>query len=158
VATVVTKDSITVRYLNWPPKTFPVCEALARGQFQTWPRIAPGVARPYTPSATSLYRLTDVKVGDWVNIRYARIGGKDVCDHISINKRPGGKVPPLPEEAEDLLRPPPIGPADPPYIPYHEKRQAYWDCLDEGIPIPAHFPEHWRKTFLPKAPPPRPKL
>ncbi|HUR54088.1 MAG TPA: hypothetical protein VMZ71_08145, partial [Gemmataceae bacterium] len=73
--------------------------------------------------------------------------GKVICDHINISKRPGGKVPPLPKEAEDLMRTTAYT-----YIPYHERMQAHLDLVERGIPYPAHFP--YRR--FPVAPPPRP--
>ena len=41
--TAVTKDSITIRYMNWTPKTFAVSDTLARGDFSMQPRY--GYAR-----------------------------------------------------------------------------------------------------------------
>ena len=38
---------------------------------------------------------------------YVVIDGAVTCDHICIQKRPGGRMPPLPKEAEDLRRLPP---------------------------------------------------
>lgn len=153
VATAVTKDSITIRYKNWKPKTFPVSAVLARGDFQLYPRIGPGL-RPYKPMESAMYRLTDVKVGDWVNIYYAHIDGKNICDHINIGKRPGGKIPPLPKEAEELLMPTIRDKFDPPYIPSHERVQAYWDVVDEGHAWPK---KHGPLPICPQAPPPREK-
>lgn len=143
VTTAVTKDSITIRYKDWEPRTFPVNDLPARGDFQMYPRIG---ARLYKPGASWMYPLTDVKVGDWVHILYAQVEGKVICDHIAIKKRPGGKMPPLPKEAEDLMRTTAYR-----YIPYHEKMDALWNLQDNGIPYPAHFPVR----HFPEAPPPR---
>jgi hypothetical protein len=144
VCTGVTKDSITVQYKDWKPRTFPVNDVLARGDFQMYPRIG---RPPYRPRESCMYPLTDVKVGDWVNLKCARVDGKVICDHINISKRPGGKVPPLPKEAEDLMRTTAYE-----YIPYHEQMDALWNLQDHGIPYPAKFGV--RRKF-PEAPPPR---
>lgn len=151
VVTAVTKNSITVRYKNWPPREFAASDVLARGEVPMHPRL--GYARgKYYVGASSMYRLTDVRVGDWVMISYAYINKKSICDHISITKRPGGKVPPLPAEAEALMWTA-TAPGHPPYIPYHERMQARWDLEDKGLPYPAKFGD--RREF-PVAPPPRP--
>lgn len=136
-----------------PPKRFAVSEALAAGRVPKDPRPGSG-RRPYFVGAPDMYRLTDVKVGDHVSIIYARVGGVDICDHIRITKRPGGRVPPLSEEAENLRRiklPPEIEPPGP-YIRYDERMNAYWDLEDKGIPYPEKFGRHRR---FPVAPMPR---
>lgn len=148
VVTEVTKDSITIQWVNTPgekPKKFAVSETLAAGKFSKYPRVredpngnpalpAPTMPRPVMPEY--MYRLADVKVGDCVGIFYARIGGVDICDHISICRRPGGEVPPLPKEAEDIRCRPELqklrkrlkdaGLPVTKYVPYHEWINAYW--------------------------------
>jgi hypothetical protein len=121
-----------------------------------------------------MYRLTDVKVGDTLLIYYSHLGGVDICDHIRITKRPGGRMPTLPKEAEDLLNPEEVHKARmaatkakhpdwpdpkplPPgyfgtYIPYNEYWDAYWDLEDKGIPYPEKF---GKKRRWPVAPMPR---
>ena len=162
--TELTKDAITIQLPNKKvkPKTFPVSETLAAGKSPMEPRVIPGL-RVYRVSPSSMYRLTDVKVGDVVLIHYARLGGTDICDHISIVKRPGGLVPPLPAEAEELMKPSPSPPwaKDPlraRYIPYHEQMNAYWDLEDRGIPYPEKFREHrrWPVAPAPREAKPRP--
>lgn len=101
------------------------------------------------------YRLEDVKVGDQVGIIYAHIGDADICDHICINKRPGGRVPPLPEGAvvpKRYLPNLPKGFVPLSSIPYHERMNAYWDLEDKGIPYPEKFGTYRR---WPVAPMPR---
>lgn len=143
--TEVTKDSITIQWVNSPnqkPKKFAASETLAAGKVPTERRVRPGTAPP--PGGPSrlmpeyMYRLSDVKVGDCVGIFYARIGGLDICDHIRISRRPGGEVPPLPEEAEKRRderevwkaqnpgKPLPDDLANSRYLPYHEWINAYW--------------------------------
>jgi hypothetical protein len=159
--TAVGKTSITVQFPNpkLKPKTFSVSEVLAAGQIPMAPRPRPNPRgnNNYYVGPTSMYRLTDVKEGDWVMIHYARIDGSDICDHVCIEKRPGGRVPPLSDEAEELMRPAPSPPwAKNPlrarYIPYHERMNAYWDLEDRGIPYPEKFGTERR---FPVAPAPR---
>jgi hypothetical protein len=139
--TEVTKATITIL---WPgqmePKTFTMSETLASGGFATRGRLRPdGTAPSRFPSYR--YRLKDVKVGDHVNIDFAHLAGADICDAICILKRPGGRVPPLPEGAEN-----PNAHMDLPpeirfrlTIRYHEWQNAYWDLEEKGIPYPEKF-------------------
>jgi hypothetical protein len=137
IVTEVTKDSITVRCGEEKPKRFAVSDVLAAGKISNAPR--PGY--PYFVPTFDQYRLTDVKVGDWVNLRYARVDGVDVCDHICIEKRPGGLVPPLPDGVETPPLPFPPELKLPPrvWIRYHDWQNAHWDFEDRGIPYPAKF-------------------
>jgi hypothetical protein len=139
--TEVTKDSITVRWPGEQPKKFAVSAALAAGEIPKEPRLLPGMKQPYTVRDCLRYRLTDVAVGDEVWIAYAHLGDEDICDHICINKRPNGLVPPLPEGAEAPRRYAAEIKKRKPYlfIPYHEKMNAYWDLEDHGIPYPEKF-------------------
>lgn len=149
IVTAVTKDSITIKWVNTPgvkPKKFAVSETLAAGQVPKDRRVMdnpdrnpalppPRMDRPVDPEY--MYRLTDVRVGDCVGIIYACINGVDICDHICIGRRPGGDVPPLPKEAEDLRdwrkawmartgQRLPDWMLKTPHVPYHEQRNAYW--------------------------------
>jgi hypothetical protein len=142
VVTEVTKDSITIQWVNSfgeKPKKFAVSETLAAGKVPIERRVRAGFARPGNPMMPEyMYRLTDVRVGDCVGIFYARIDGVDICDHIRIWRRPGGEVPPLPRKAEDLRderevwkknnpgRPLPKLLATQKYVPYHEWINNYW--------------------------------
>lgn len=157
LVTELTKDSITIQFdrqKDRKPKTFQVSETLAAGKIPMEPRMynSPVGPRRYLVFPDEMYRLTDVKVGDWVGTRYARVNGVDICDHISIHKRPGGRVPPLPEEAETLLKPTAPGLLAR-YIPYHEMKNARWDLEDKGIPYPEKFGEHrrWPVAPMPRA-------
>ena len=142
----IAKDSITIQFATDKPKRFPVSETLAAGKVPKEPTPIPGRRDPYLVPASKMYRFTDVKVGDWVAISYSSIGGVVTCDHICIQKRPGGRIPPLPDEAEALRR------KAPNYIPYHEYWNAYWDLEDKGIPFPEKF--GYMRRF-PVAPMPR---
>lgn len=154
--TALDKDSITVQFpaKGVKPRRFPVSETLAMGNVPKVPRPIPGRRQAYLLVGSDMYRLTDVKVGDLIVIMYSQIDGHSICDHIRIQKRPGGLVPPLPDEAEWLLRPKPLPPGFPqnPYIPYHECMNAYWDLKDKGIPYPEKFGPNRR---FPMAPMPR---
>jgi hypothetical protein len=150
--TALTKDSITIQFHNKKvkSKTFPVSETLAAGKIPMEPRLMPGLRGPrdYFVCSSYMYRLTDVKVGDWVNIAYAHLGDTDICDHIKIVKRPGGRVPPLSDEAEE--RDTPKSPVlRKKYIPYHEATNAYWDLEDKGIPYPEKFGEDRKWPIAP---------
>jgi hypothetical protein len=140
VVTELTKESITIQFGSEKPKRFAVSETLAAGQVPKDPRPIPGRRKPYPVMASEMYRLTDVRVGDWVAISYSSVTGIITCDHICIQKRPGGRVPPLPDEAEALRggKPRPGSPKRL-YIPYHEWINAYWDLEDKGIPFPEKF-------------------
>jgi hypothetical protein len=152
--TEITKNSITIQWIatkGEKPKTFAVSETLAAGKIPMEPRLRPGQTSGNTVRPWCMYRLTDVKVGDTVDILYAHLSGADICDHICIKKRPGGRVPPLPEEAEKLRNRVEIwkaenpGEALPPWLrDYKHIRcdewfNAYWDLEDKGIPYPEKF-------------------
>jgi hypothetical protein len=157
--TEITKDSITIQGPGEKPKKFPVSETLAAGKIPMKARPIPGRERqPYSVTAADMYRLTDVKVGDRVDIKYSSLSGVITCDHICIKKRPGGRVPPLPEEAEALRKPTPVPGLvdqkviDARHIRYDEWVNAYWDLEDKGIPYPEKFGDFRR---WPEAPMPR---
>ena len=152
MVTDVTKTAITIQWAKEPPKEFALSVDLLVGRVPKKPNPLPGKAQGYTVPPMFMYPLADVKVGDVVAIYYTHLGKLDICDHISIQKRPGGRVPPLPQEAEDLLNtaaimkaklPPgtPLPPSlrDAVHIPYHEKQNAHWDLVDKGIPYPEKF-------------------
>jgi hypothetical protein len=141
IVTGVTRDSITIQRPGEPPKQLAVSAVLASGGVPKDPRPTGRPGPPYRVLEPYMYRLTDVRIGDWVMIRYSRVGGVDTCDHIQIVKRPGGQVPPLPPGVKEPFR-----------IPYHERQNAYWDLEDKGIPYPEHF-KHLRRW--PVAPMPR---
>lgn len=140
--TEVTKNSITIEWPGEKPKKFSVSETLASGGFSVNSRT-----RSSTVFPPFCYRFTDVKVGDRVDIRFAYLDGVSICDHIRIDKRPGGRVPPLPEGAENLKTP-----SGRTLIPYHERMNALWDLEDKGIPYPEKFGKNRR---FPLAPMPR---
>jgi hypothetical protein len=155
--TEVTKDSVTVQFdgqKDRKPRTFRVSETLAAGKTAMYPRLTFDRPDGYAVGLSVRYRLSDVKVGDWVIIIYARVDGVYICDHIGIQKRPGGRVPPLPDEAEEEClawrrKYPGLVPE---YIRYHEYWNAYWDLEDKGIPYPEKFGKNRR---WPAAPMPR---
>src|SRR5262245_37936298 len=131
--TEITKTSVSVQESkDQKPRTFAVSETLAAGKVPMKPReivipnhrVVPGGL--YVPP-TFMYRLTDVKVGDRVAIFYAQVGGEDICDHICILKRPGGRVPPLPKEAENLMNPAEMWKAENPGKPLSPFMQEWQD-------------------------------
>lgn len=65
-----------------PPKLFHASEVLASGKY-----AKDGVTR-------GLHLLTDVKKGDRVSILHSRVEGVDICETVTIDRRPGGRVPP----------------------------------------------------------------
>lgn len=165
VAWAVEKNTITLKGLEEQPKTFILSEPLAKGEIPKHSRA--GLNKYFVPP-WAMYRVSDVKVGDWLIIYYARLGDLDICDQISISKRPGGRVPPLPTEAENLLRPEGVAKANNPnaseellaelrkrpHIEYHEWRNAHWDLVDKGIAYPEKFGDY---RMFPVAPMPREK-
>jgi hypothetical protein len=72
------------------------------------------------------YRPADVMVGDVVHLGCSPTDEKNpVCHKISIMRRPGGKVPPVPDGARFGAR-----------REWHEHCQAYQDFLEKGTPLP----------------------
>ena len=134
----VTKDSITLRpWDGGKPRQFVASARLAAG----------GPRRSTVP----YHHLSDVKVGDYVEISLKRSDGVDICDAIEIERRPGGKIPPA-QYPPNMTRPPAGWP--------HETRQAHWDWEEKGIPIPAQFLSDGRAPWTnppypPVAPMPR---
>jgi hypothetical protein len=170
--TEVAKDSITIQWVvnrvasrDVKPKRFPVSETLAAGLVPIEPRPRPDGKGKYLVLPSDMYRLQDVKVGDGVSILYARLGGVDICDHIAIWKRPGGRIPRLPEEAEEIRKAERLSAFDflpkaelkkieDSYIRHDEYWNAYWDLEEKGIPFPEKFGGNRR---WPVAPMPREK-
>ena len=107
---------IVLRVKDQPIRTFKFTDDLAAG------KVAPGLA------AGDSYRPQDVKVGDVVYIRYDRIVGDETCKQIMITERPGGLVPPSPNDRGDVKG-----------IKYHEWRNAQNDFDIRGIPLPDRF-------------------
>jgi hypothetical protein len=86
------------------------------------------------------YRITDVRLGDRLIVGYRRDAkGVWSCDHITIIRRPGGKVPPAPFDMHpkfDGYR-------------WHEYCQALQDFEEKGTPIPAKFLPGYRDKIAP---------
>jgi hypothetical protein len=132
VVVAVGKDSITIDGgctidgNNRPRTTYPVSAVLAAG----------GVDR--NGIASEVYRLSDVRVGDKVDLFGHRVNGICTCTRISIRRRPGGRVPPS-QDSETWAR-----------FRYHEYANALQDFEEKGIPVPDRF-----KPKPPPNPPPR---
>ena len=112
--TELTRDTITLRLNTEELRSFPVGMILRSGGF--WEGEHPRT-----------YRLVDVKVGDRVSITCLKLNEELRCETICIQRRPGGRVPPCPDEKPDSL------------LKWHERANAYQDFEEQGIPLPARF-------------------
>jgi hypothetical protein len=133
---VTTPDGLVHEILinEQPLRTYEVCEALELGVF------AENMIDMYT------YRISDVKVGDIVQLRFLQSDYYiNVIHGICIYRRPGGKIPPAPGEKDKQG------------IRYHERMQARQDWEEKSIPIPMKFlsPKDKRERIAP-APHPKP--
>lgn len=156
IVTEITRETISVR-VDLPgqvAKRFKLSPTLAAGQPALYPRPLPSRPQLYTVHNGDTYRIADVRVGDHVVVRYSSINGAIECDHVRIIKRPGGRVPPIPDEADALFRPKQRDPRRPAplWFPHHEVVNAHLDLEERGIPFPEHFGPYRR---FPVAPPPR---
>lgn len=106
-------------HAEWPDKKFLLVEELADGNYIQG------------ASAERTYRITDVNVGDWVEIDYCRRNGVDICKTISIHRRPGGRVPPAPGEKADEFR------------KYHEQANADQEWEEKRVA----YPERYRPSY-----------
>ena len=109
----VTKDSILMTLEKGVPKTFPMHDFLAAGK----------VHKLVTPANS--YLLSDVKVGDIVDLRTFVENKVTYCVSICIWERPGGLIP--------------AGQVVEKKQPYYEWRNAYIAFRDKGTPIPDHL-------------------
>ncbi|MBX9580931.1 MAG: hypothetical protein K2X87_11535, partial [Gemmataceae bacterium] len=113
--TLANGDIRPVRRRDMPAREFPADEVLAAGGFS--PQV----------TACSSYRLSDVRVGDlvFIEVRYDR--DEPVCWAISIERRPGGRVPVAPGQKPDDN------------IKHHEVMNTYQDWEERGIPLPDKY-------------------
>ena len=98
-----------------PPKTFVLSALLAAGRASD------------SLGASHAYRFADVKVGDQVRIDCSRVDGLDFCDHICIDRRSGGRVPPAPGDDHDTR------------FQWHNRCNALQDWEEFRIPVPDEF-------------------
>ncbi|MBX9627559.1 MAG: hypothetical protein K2X82_27405 [Gemmataceae bacterium] len=124
-----------LRPADTTPRRFLAGLALADGQWE------PG-AQP-----AESYRLADVRVGDWVGLALADtdLPGQELyqwCARVSIERRPGGKVPPAP-----AFEPPAHN------YRFHEAMQAQQDWEERRAPFPEKY--HPGGNVPQVAPPPR---
>lgn len=85
-----------------------------------------------TASGGWTYRITDVRVGDRVEIEYDRRDGIDICKKIRIDRRPNGLVPPAPGEKPDEFR------------KWHEEKNADQDWEVSRMPYPRKYWHNYR--------------
>ncbi len=109
----VTKDSIMIAKEGGGPTTYPAHDFLAAGK----------VHKLVTPANS--YLLSDVKVGDIVDLRTFVENKQTYCVSICIDERPGGLVPAGQVLAKKKT--------------YHEVRNAQIALRDKGTPIPDHL-------------------
>jgi hypothetical protein len=112
--TEVTRDSITLKLQKEQTQRFLVGSCLASGGF-------------FPDQHPRSYRLSDVAVGDRIQICCLELNGVLRCETIRIDRRPGGRVPPNP--GEDTNHP----------NPWHERMNAKQDFEEKGIPLPKKF-------------------
>jgi len=112
--TELTRETITLHLVTGKLRLFPLGMVLKSGQY-------------YEGEHPDRYRLADVKVGDQVTISCLELNGELRCETICIRRRPGGRVPPCPDEKPDT------------YLKWHERANAYQDFEEKGIPLPAKF-------------------
>lgn len=101
-----------------PAKIFHLGEELAKGG--------------YDKTASNTYRITDVRIGDRVDIHYDRRNGVDICRTICIDRRPDGQVPPAPGEKPDAFR------------KHHEQANADQDWEEFQSPYPRKYWSSYR--------------
>lgn len=113
VMTLISPEGVetVLKRADQPIRKFPVDSFLAAGK-----------QHPEN-SGGSTYGLSDVRVGDEIYIRLGREKNDGLCWSISIRRRPGGRVPPVPGE----------GPAG---LPFHVLMNAYQDLEEKGTPLP----------------------
>jgi hypothetical protein len=104
----------------WPAKKFLLVEELAKESY----------LKSAAPEFT--YRISDVQVGDWIGIEYCRLNGVDICQTISIKRRPCGQVPPAPGEKPNA------------FFKHHERMNADQDWEEKRVA----YPEKYRPNYL----------
>jgi hypothetical protein len=109
-------QTTTIRRADLPPRKFRVSEALAAGRYGG-------------QSESQAYRLTDVRVGDEVDLELERLDGVWECTSIRIRRRPGGRIPPSREATSIQF----------PELAWHERMNAEQDWEEKGIPVPNKF-------------------
>jgi hypothetical protein len=127
VSAVVTPEAVTVTSATGEVTTlradqavlrFRLSEALAAGEIPRYLGIGGQAFPPY------LYRITDVQVGDRIQLVGQHWDGVPTCNGISIERRPGGKVPPCPGEEPDVS------------VRHHERMNAAQAREEKASPTP----------------------
>lgn len=150
--TAMDKDSITVEfpepYKEWcfdtDEKNRPIRKltfiypALPPQELKLRGLLAEGDAPTRGESVS--YRTTDVRVGDRVVVtRNPTREGVWYCSHVAILRRPGGKVPEAPHDADSKYH----------GYKWHEYCQAHQDFEEKGTPIPAKFLPGYKDKIAP---------
>jgi hypothetical protein len=145
--TITTRDTLTLvsadgektvlKLKDQPHRRFWAHHALADGEYlRSWGRM------PILDQFT--YRLSDVRVGDLVNLYIHREDGYEICDAISIVRRPGGRVPPAHGESPDTK------------VRHHERMNADQNLEDKGIPLAERFHTGLPEKTVAPIPPAKP--
>lgn len=126
-----------IRREDEPRFRFPLSQPLATGE----------VGNSFAYRNSPAYRAADVRVGDEVEVGTDTEDGRKVCAWISIERRPGGRVPPAArEDVSDR------------FPRHHERMNALQDWEDAGVPLTGRVREMYAH-LLPEepavAPPPR---
>lgn len=123
-------DVKVLRRSDEPHRKFTLSNSLARGDTGDSPMFQGNTA----------YRASDVRIGDEVQLDLSGPREQKVCVRILIERRPGGRVPPAPQETVYEGR------------PHHHEFQNVLQDWESGSPIP----EAYRKYFAEVLPSPTP--
>jgi hypothetical protein len=135
--TAIGRGSISIQQPGRHPEQFVLSSWLAAG---LPPADPTSLQRPTTPDSKAYtplppggpafwYRLKDVQLGDTVIIRFGRVDKVNICDAICIIRRPGGRVPPAPQEETSGMR-------------HSEWANAWQDWEEQGTPLPNKYAQH----------------
>jgi hypothetical protein len=120
----VSRVSLTIKLYDGTLRKYHFCERLANGDEPLGGPCEVGRSLQQL-DAPYRYCVSDLAVGDIVHVGGYRINGIDACYYFSIDRRPGGRVPPAPDENDGARH------------RYHELMQAHQDHEEKGTPLPA---------------------
>jgi len=107
-----------------PQKKFRLSKALAAGKPPGKAGDGYGELNPWSPPGAANYPVSSVKKGDSLIIEWSRVDWVDVCDNITIYRRPGGRVPASPWRHQDSK------------YAWDDVANAGQDFEEKGIPLP----------------------